>query len=30
VVSEKSLKENCVEIKDRKTGKVEMKKVDTI
>lgn len=30
VISEKSLKENCVEIKDRKTGKVEMKKVDTV
>jgi prolyl-tRNA synthetase len=27
VISEKTLKENCIEIKDRKTGKVEMKKL---
>ena len=27
VISEKTLKENSIEIKDRKTGKVEMKKI---
>ena len=30
VVSEKTLKENSIEIKDRKTGKVEMKKIGEI
>jgi prolyl-tRNA synthetase len=30
VISEKTLKENSIEIKDRKTGKVEMKKIGEI
>jgi prolyl-tRNA synthetase len=30
VVSEKTLKEGSVEVKDRKTGKVEMKKIESI
>ncbi len=30
VISEKTLKENSIEIKDRKTGKVEMQKLDVL